>query len=99
MTRIGDLLRNFRRKVYAGYIVPNLGKPKKLARIPKRYRSMVEQTDWDKFVTYTQSDKCKVLIFYSNVYHNFILNIILNSYEIITNFVVTMCQIRKKEHD
>ncbi|KAJ0476881.1 putative transposase, Ptta/En/Spm, plant [Helianthus annuus] len=59
MTRLGDLLRNFRRKVYAGYIVPNLGKPKKLARIPKRYRSMVEQTDWDKFVTYTQSDEFK----------------------------------------
>ncbi|MFS7966892.1 hypothetical protein Hanom_Chr09g00779301 [Helianthus anomalus] len=59
MVRLGHLLRNFRRKVYAGYIVPNLGKPKKLAQIPKWYRSMVEQTDWDKFVTYTQSKKFK----------------------------------------
>ncbi|KAM0058078.1 putative transposase, Ptta/En/Spm, plant [Helianthus debilis subsp. tardiflorus] len=59
MVRLGHMLRNFRRKVYAGYIVPNLSKPKKLAQIPRRYRSMVEQTDWDKFVTYTQSKKFK----------------------------------------
>ncbi|KAI3755129.1 hypothetical protein L1987_54924 [Smallanthus sonchifolius] len=59
MNQLGHLLRNFRRKVYARYIVPNLGKPKKLEKIPKQYHSMVEQTDWDKFITYTQSDKFK----------------------------------------
>ncbi|MFS7990488.1 hypothetical protein Hanom_Chr11g01059411 [Helianthus anomalus] len=46
MNRLGNLLRNFRSKVYVGYIVPNLGKTNKLAKIPKQYRFMVEQTDW-----------------------------------------------------
>jgi hypothetical protein len=60
MLKLGHLLRNFRRKVYMGYIVPNLGKPSKLARIPKQYRTFVDQADWDKFVTYTQSEEFKV---------------------------------------
>ncbi|MFS7961509.1 hypothetical protein Hanom_Chr08g00715931 [Helianthus anomalus] len=59
MNQLGNLLRNFRGKVYAGHIVLNLGKPNKLAKIPKQYRFMVEQTDWDNFVAYTQSDKFK----------------------------------------
>ncbi|KAL4563354.1 hypothetical protein LXL04_027395 [Taraxacum kok-saghyz] len=36
MTRLGALLRNFRRKLYAKYIEPNLKNPSKLAVIPKR---------------------------------------------------------------
>ncbi|KAJ0837612.1 hypothetical protein HanRHA438_Chr16g0780091 [Helianthus annuus] len=56
MNRLGHLISNFRRKVYAGYIVPNLGKPATLAKIPKQYRTMVEQTNWNNFVTYTQLD-------------------------------------------
>ncbi|KAM0043265.1 hypothetical protein Hdeb2414_s0010g00339221 [Helianthus debilis subsp. tardiflorus] len=59
INQLGNLLRNFRGKVYARHIVPNLDKPNKLAKIPKQYRFMVEQTDWDNFVAYIQSDKFK----------------------------------------
>ncbi|KAL4579826.1 hypothetical protein LXL04_015993 [Taraxacum kok-saghyz] len=50
LQRMGMLLRNFRRKVYAKYIKPNLGNPRKLARIPKRYRTLIKEQDaWDNF--------------------------------------------------
>ena len=60
MNRLGHLLRNFIRKVYVKDIVPNIDKPNKLAKIPKKYLSTMKQTYWDNFVTYTQSDKFKV---------------------------------------
>jgi hypothetical protein len=62
MTRLGGLLRNFRRKMYAGFIQPNLNKPAKLAKVPRQYRTLVEQADWDRFVAHTQTDKFKVVI-------------------------------------
>ena len=62
MTRLGGLLQNFRRKMYAGFVQPNLNKPAKLAQVPRQYRTPVEQADWDKFVAYTQTDKFKVVI-------------------------------------
>ncbi|KAL4592064.1 hypothetical protein LXL04_005044 [Taraxacum kok-saghyz] len=53
MTRLGALLRNFRRKLYAKYIEPNLKNPSKLAVIPKRYRTIIiNQEHWNAFVTY-----------------------------------------------
>lgn len=83
MNRLGQLLRNFRRKVFVGYILPNQGNPKKLEKIPRTYRTMVEQTDWDNFVAYTQSDEFKVLINYSNVHHYFTFNdFLLKSYNL-----------------
>ncbi|KAK9073575.1 hypothetical protein SSX86_007899 [Deinandra increscens subsp. villosa] len=61
MNRMGMLLRSFRNKLYEYDIRPNLGKPKKLAKIPKRYRTIIlNQQDWDNFVDYTQSDEYKV---------------------------------------
>ncbi|KAL6564058.1 hypothetical protein OROHE_005298 [Orobanche hederae] len=54
---MGGLLRNFRRKIYARFIQPNLGKPGRLAKVPKLYRTLVDKYDWEKFVAYTQSDK------------------------------------------
>ena len=61
MTRLGALLRNFRRKLYAKYIEPNLKNPSKLAVIPKRYRTIIlNQEHWNAFVTYTQSQNFKV---------------------------------------
>lgn len=63
MTRLGGLLRNFRRKMYATFIQPNLNKPAKLAKVPRQYRTLVEQADWDRFVAHTQTDKFKVVIF------------------------------------
>ncbi|KAL6566736.1 hypothetical protein OROMI_015140 [Orobanche minor] len=59
MTRLGGLLRNFRRKMYAGFIQPNLKKPAKLAKVPRQYSTLVEQADWDRFVAHTQTDKFK----------------------------------------
>ncbi|KAL4560312.1 hypothetical protein LXL04_032462 [Taraxacum kok-saghyz] len=60
MTRLGALLRNFRRKLYAKYIEPNLKNPSKLAVIPKRYRTIIlNQEHWNAFVTYTQSKNFK----------------------------------------
>ncbi|CAI9274638.1 unnamed protein product [Lactuca saligna] len=58
MNRLGILLRNFIRKLYADYIKPHLGNPKKLEKIPLRYRALIiEKDDWNKFVTYTQSQE------------------------------------------
>ncbi|KAL6562912.1 hypothetical protein OROHE_005499 [Orobanche hederae] len=37
---MGGLLRNFRRKIYARFIQPNLGKPGRLAKVPKLYRTL-----------------------------------------------------------
>ncbi|KAL6543310.1 hypothetical protein OROHE_010830 [Orobanche hederae] len=54
---MGGLLRNFRRKIYARFIQPNLGKPGRLAKVPKLYSMLVDKSDWEKFVAYTQSDK------------------------------------------
>ncbi|KAL6583001.1 hypothetical protein OROMI_005079 [Orobanche minor] len=57
VNRMGGLLRNFRRKIYARFIQPNLGKPGRLAKVPNLYRTLVDKSDWEKFVAYTQSDK------------------------------------------
>ncbi|KAL6536901.1 hypothetical protein OROHE_012485 [Orobanche hederae] len=60
MNRLGILLRSFRKRLYADHIFPNLGKPTKLAKIPRRYRTiLLSKEHWDKFVTHTQSAKFK----------------------------------------
>ncbi|KAL6563044.1 hypothetical protein OROHE_005631 [Orobanche hederae] len=40
VNRMGGLLRNFRRKIYARFIQSNLGKPGRLAKVPKLYRTL-----------------------------------------------------------
>lgn len=60
MTRLGHLLRDFRRKLYARYIMPNIGKPTKLKTVPKGHKTVMRQEDWDRFVEYTQSEKFQV---------------------------------------
>ncbi|KAL6563069.1 hypothetical protein OROHE_005656 [Orobanche hederae] len=57
VNRMGGLLQNFRRKIYARFIQPNLGKPGRLAKVPKLYRTFVDKSDWEKFEAYTRSDK------------------------------------------
>ncbi|CAI9267121.1 unnamed protein product [Lactuca saligna] len=58
INRLGILLRNFKRKLYADYIKPHLGDTNMLEKIPVRYRALItEQDDWNKFVTYTQSQE------------------------------------------
>ncbi|KAL6536654.1 hypothetical protein OROMI_026235 [Orobanche minor] len=60
MNQLGILLQSFRKRLYADHIFPNLGKPTKLAKIPRRYRTiLLSQEHWDKFVTHTQSAKFK----------------------------------------
>ncbi|KAK9073340.1 hypothetical protein SSX86_007664 [Deinandra increscens subsp. villosa] len=62
MNRLGMLLRSFRNKLYEKDILPNLGKPNKLAKIPRRYRTIIRnQEHWDNFVAYTQSDQYKAV--------------------------------------
>ncbi|KAL4566665.1 hypothetical protein LXL04_030785 [Taraxacum kok-saghyz] len=58
MNKLGSLLRNFRRKIYERDIEPNLNNPTKLSKITKRFRTIIQdQTHWDKFVTYTQTNE------------------------------------------
>ncbi|CAI9270742.1 unnamed protein product [Lactuca saligna] len=58
MNRLGILLRNFRRKLYADYIKPHLGDTDMLEKIPVRHRAQITEQDyWNKFVTYTQSQE------------------------------------------
>ncbi|KAI3890386.1 hypothetical protein MKX03_028208 [Papaver bracteatum] len=61
MKYFGEHLRNFRRKLYVKFIVPNLGKPGKLKKIPKPYRCIVNQEQWYGFVEWRLSDECKEL--------------------------------------
>ncbi|KAL6561478.1 hypothetical protein OROMI_017079 [Orobanche minor] len=79
VNRMGGLLRNFRRKIYARFIQPNLGKPGRLAKVPKMYRTLVDKSDWEKFVAYTQSS-----LFHSTSFH--LLFVFMFSTEVITNF-------------
>lgn len=62
MTRLGKLLRNFRRKLAQNYILPNLETPSKLTEAPANYKAIIKADDWVNFVNYTQSDEFKVLI-------------------------------------
>ncbi|KAI3914562.1 hypothetical protein MKW92_021255, partial [Papaver armeniacum] len=59
MKFFGEHLRNFRRKLYVKFIVPNLGKPAKLMTIPKQYRLLLNQEQWDNFVDWRLSAECK----------------------------------------
>ncbi|KAI3837716.1 hypothetical protein MKW98_027075, partial [Papaver atlanticum] len=59
MKYFGEHLRNFRRKLYVKFIVPNLGKPVKLNTIPKQYRVLLNQEQWDNFVEWRLSAECK----------------------------------------
>ena len=70
MTHLGTLLRNFRRKMYEGHILPNLSKPKILATVPQQFKTFVNQDDWNSFVAYTQSQKFKVLLINSVILIN-----------------------------
>ncbi|KAK9073200.1 hypothetical protein SSX86_007524 [Deinandra increscens subsp. villosa] len=57
MTRIGTLLRSFRSRVNRKDIHPNIGKQKKLARIPRRFRTIIlDQQVWDNYVAYAISE-------------------------------------------
>ncbi|KAL6555873.1 hypothetical protein OROHE_007147 [Orobanche hederae] len=60
VNRMGVLLRNFRRKIYARFIQPNLGKHGRLAKVPKLYRTFVDKSDWEKFDISTKGQTARM---------------------------------------
>jgi hypothetical protein len=62
MNRLGQLLRNFRRKLIEKYILPNRENLTVLNQVPAMYTAIVNADDWVNFVNYTASDEFKVLI-------------------------------------
>ncbi|GKC97065.1 hypothetical protein Tco_1162507 [Tanacetum coccineum] len=66
MNHLGQLLRNFRRKLRQTYILPNQDTPSKLNEVPAKYTAILKAEDWVNFVNYTATDdKCLIThIFY-----------------------------------
>ncbi|GJW50598.1 hypothetical protein Tco_0091949 [Tanacetum coccineum] len=48
MNRLGQLLRNFRRKLRQTYILPNQDTPSKLNEVPAKYTAILKAEDWVK---------------------------------------------------
>ncbi|GKC61211.1 hypothetical protein Tco_1088809, partial [Tanacetum coccineum] len=48
MSRLGQLLRNFRRKLRQTYILPNQDTPSKLNEVPAKYTTLLKAEDWVK---------------------------------------------------
>ncbi|GJV84727.1 putative transposase, Ptta/En/Spm, plant, partial [Tanacetum coccineum] len=60
MNRLGQLLRNFRRKLRQTYILPNQDTPSKLNEVPAKYSAILKAEDWVNFVNYTATEEYKV---------------------------------------
>ncbi|GKA44504.1 transposase, Ptta/En/Spm, transposase, Tnp1/En/Spm-like protein [Tanacetum coccineum] len=60
MNRLGQLLRNFRRKLRQTYILPNQDTPSKLNEVPAKYTAILKAEDWVNFVNYTATEEYKV---------------------------------------
>ncbi|GJY35989.1 hypothetical protein Tco_0421367, partial [Tanacetum coccineum] len=60
MNRLGQLLRNFRRKLRQTYILPNQDTPSKLNEVPAKYTAILKSEDWVNFVNYTTTKEYKV---------------------------------------
>jgi hypothetical protein len=50
MNRLGQLLRNFIRKLAQNYILPNQNTPSKLNEVPAKYSAIIKAEDWINFV-------------------------------------------------
>ncbi|GJV73975.1 hypothetical protein Tco_1493970 [Tanacetum coccineum] len=59
MNRLGQLLRNFRRKLRQTYILPNQDTPSKLNEVPAKYSAILKAEDWVNFVNYTATEEYK----------------------------------------
>ncbi|KAJ9538970.1 hypothetical protein OSB04_031703 [Centaurea solstitialis] len=59
MCHLGDHLCDFRRKLYAKFIQPIIGNPKKLKVVPKQYEGIVKEKHWKKFVEWRLSAEYK----------------------------------------
>ncbi|GJR87241.1 transposase, Ptta/En/Spm, transposase, Tnp1/En/Spm-like protein [Tanacetum coccineum] len=60
MNRLGQLLRNFRRKLRQTYILPNQDTPSKLNEVPAKYTAILKAEEWVNFVKYTATQAYKV---------------------------------------
>nr|GEX11996.1 hypothetical protein [Tanacetum cinerariifolium] len=60
MDRLGQLLRNFRRKLRQTYILPNQNKLSKLNEVPTKYNTILKAEEWVDFVKYTTIKEYKV---------------------------------------
>ncbi|GJS46883.1 hypothetical protein Tco_0597004 [Tanacetum coccineum] len=60
MNRLGQLLRNFRRKLRQTYILPNQDTPSKLNEVPAKYSAILKAKDWVNFVNYMATEEYKV---------------------------------------
>ncbi|GJU33079.1 transposase, Ptta/En/Spm, transposase, Tnp1/En/Spm-like protein [Tanacetum coccineum] len=60
MNRLGQLLRNFRRKLRQTYILPNQNTLSKLNEVPAKYSAILQAKEWVNFVKYTAIEEYKV---------------------------------------
>ncbi|GKC50132.1 hypothetical protein Tco_1072877 [Tanacetum coccineum] len=60
MNRLGQLLRNFRRKLRQTYILPNQNTLSKLNEVPAKYSAILQAEEWVNFVKYTATEEYKV---------------------------------------
>ncbi|GKA07289.1 transposase, Ptta/En/Spm, transposase, Tnp1/En/Spm-like protein, partial [Tanacetum coccineum] len=60
MNRLGQLLRNFRRKLRQTYILPNQNRLSKLNEVPVKYSVILKDKEWVNFVKYMTTEEYKV---------------------------------------
>ncbi|GKB57053.1 transposase, Ptta/En/Spm, transposase, Tnp1/En/Spm-like protein [Tanacetum coccineum] len=60
MNRLGQLLRNFRRKLRQTYILPNQNTLSKLNEVPAKYSAILKAEEWVIFVKYRATEEYKV---------------------------------------
>nr|GEU31168.1 hypothetical protein [Tanacetum cinerariifolium] len=60
MNRLGQLLRNFRRKFRQTYLLPNQNTLSKLNEVPTKYSAILKAKEWVNFVKYTATEEYKV---------------------------------------
>nr|GEW80653.1 hypothetical protein [Tanacetum cinerariifolium] len=60
MNRLGQLLRNFRRKLRQTYILPNQNTLSKLNEVLAKYSAILQAEEWVNFVKYKATEEYKV---------------------------------------
>ncbi|GJQ96194.1 hypothetical protein Tco_0007333 [Tanacetum coccineum] len=60
MNRLGQLLRNFRRKLRQTYILHNQNTLSKLNEVPAKYSAILQAKEWVNFVKFTAAEEYKV---------------------------------------
>ncbi len=65
MRLLGELLRDFRSKMFQKFIKPHIESPEQKREIPYQVCTFVTQADWDKFVEVRDSEDFKVPKFQS----------------------------------